>query len=85
VLPAECVRLHNLATAQDYAAALRMHEQLVPLHAALFREPNPAGIKFAASLLGICSDECRLPMVPLAQSSRDEIWQALLKAGASLA
>lgn len=57
----------------------------MPLHAALFREPNPAGIKFAAALLGICSDECRLPMVPLAQVSRDEIRQALVKVGALMA
>lgn len=85
VLPAECVRLQNLAAAQDYAAALRVHEQLVPLHTALFTEPNPAGIKFAAALLGICSDECRLPMVPLAQVSRDEIRQALVKVGALMA
>lgn len=85
VLPAECVRLQNLAATQDYAAALRVHEQLVPLHTALFTEPNPAGIKFAAALLGICSDECRLPMVPLAQVSRDEIRQALVKVGALMA
>ncbi|MDO8695766.1 MAG: 4-hydroxy-tetrahydrodipicolinate synthase [Pseudomonas sp.] len=85
VLPAECVRLQNLATAQDYVAALRVHEQLVPLHAALFAEPSPAGIKFAAALLGICSDECRLPMVPLTQSSQEAIRQALAKVGATLA
>ena len=85
VLPAECVRLQHLATAQDYVAALRVHEQLVPLHAALFAEPSPAGIKFAAALLGICSDECRLPMVPLTQSSQEAIRQALAKVGATLA
>jgi 4-hydroxy-tetrahydrodipicolinate synthase len=77
VLPAHCARLQQLTAAQDFAAALRLHEQLMPLFAALFVEPNPAGIKYAASLLGLCSAECRLPMVPLTVSSQAQIRQAL--------
>jgi 4-hydroxy-tetrahydrodipicolinate synthase len=82
VLPAHCVRLQQLTTAQDFAAALRLHEQLMPLYTALFVEPNPAGIKFAAALLDLCSAECRLPMVPLSASTQEQIRQALLKLGA---
>jgi 4-hydroxy-tetrahydrodipicolinate synthase len=85
VLPAHCVRLQQLTAAQDFAGALRLHEQLMPLYAALFVEPSPAGIKFAASLLGLCSAECRLPMVPLTPNTRDGISQALLKLGVALA
>jgi 4-hydroxy-tetrahydrodipicolinate synthase len=77
VLPALCAQLQNLCAAGDYAAALRVHELLVPVHAALFREPNPAGIKYAACVLGLCYEECRLPMVPLAQASRLAIREAL--------
>jgi 4-hydroxy-tetrahydrodipicolinate synthase len=36
----------------------------MPLHEALFAEPSPAGVKYAASRLGLCSECCRLPMVP---------------------
>jgi 4-hydroxy-tetrahydrodipicolinate synthase len=77
VLPALCAELQDLCAKGDYAAALRVHELLAPLHAALFREPNPAGIKYAACVLGLCREECRLPMVPLSQASRDEIRAAL--------
>ncbi len=77
VLPALCTRLQSLATNGNYADALSLHETLVPLHAALFREPNPAGVKYAASLLGICHEECRLPIVPLSDPSRLAIRQAL--------
>ncbi len=80
VLPAQCAQLQNLCAAGDYAAALRLHEQLVPLHAALFREPNPAGIKYAASLRNLCREECRLPMMPLSAASRAAIELELAKA-----
>ncbi len=82
VLPAHCVQLQQLTAGQQFAEALRLHEQLMPLHAALFVEPNPAGVKYAASLLGLCSAECRLPMVPLAEATQQQIRHALLKLGA---
>jgi 4-hydroxy-tetrahydrodipicolinate synthase len=77
VLPAQCARLQSLCAEGAYREALSLHETLVPVHAALFREPNPAGVKYAASLLGLCHDECRLPMVPLSEPSRLAIRQAL--------
>jgi len=77
VLPAECSRIQELCADNDFAAALTVHEQLVPLYTALFREPNPAGIKYAASLMGLCEEECRLPMVPLSDVTREAIRQAL--------
>ncbi|MET1077665.1 MAG: 4-hydroxy-tetrahydrodipicolinate synthase [Pseudomonas sp.] len=79
VAPALCVQLQDACRRHDYALALRLHEQLVPLHVALFAEPNPAGIKYAASLLGLCDDGCRLPMVPLAEASQRSIRQAMLE------
>jgi len=43
-----------------------LHYELLPLFRALFVETNPIPVKTAASLLGLCSDEMRLPMIPLA-------------------
>ncbi len=42
-----------------------LHYALLPLFRALFVETNPIPVKTAASLLGLCSDEMRLPMIPL--------------------
>lgn len=77
ILPALCARLQGLCAAGDYAGALALHDKLVPLHAALFREPNPAGVKYAASLIGLCDEECRLPMVPVSDQTRLAIRLAL--------
>ena len=68
-------------TAGFYVQALGMHENLMPLHIALFLEPSPAGTKFAASLLGLCEAEARLPVVPLTKSTAERVEAALKDVG----
>ncbi|TXH68462.1 MAG: 4-hydroxy-tetrahydrodipicolinate synthase [Thiothrix sp.] len=77
IAPALCAQLQNACLNGDYQQALSLHEKLVPLHQALFREPNPSGPKYAASLLGLCSEEVRLPLVPLTEATKLEIRQCL--------
>ena len=43
----------------------------------MFAEPSPAGAKYAASLLGFCSEECRLPVMPLSEATRERIRSAM--------
>lgn len=77
VAPNLCAQLQKACAAGDYESALRIHERLVPLHAALFAEPSPAGIKYAMSLRGLCLPEARLPIVPLGPESRVAIEKAM--------
>ena len=77
VAPALVSQLHELCLNGDYAAAKSLQDRLVPLHKALFLEPNPAGAKYAASLLGLCSEECRLPVVALSDASKAAIRSAM--------
>src|ERR687893_280447 len=49
----------------DWDRGRALHYELLPLFRALFVETNPIPVKTAASLLGLCSDEMRLPMIPL--------------------
>jgi 4-hydroxy-tetrahydrodipicolinate synthase len=49
----------------DLARGRELHYRLLPLVRALSVETNPIPIKAAASLLGLCSDELRLPLVPM--------------------
>ena len=53
----------------------------MPLHQALFAEPSPAGAKYAASLLGICGPDCRLPIVPLTGATKAAIRTAMQNIG----
>ena len=49
----------------DWERGRELHFELLPLFRALFVETNPIPVKTAASLLGLCSDEMRLPLVPM--------------------
>lgn len=80
VLPAACAKMQSLCRDGNYLAAREIHDRLAPLHEALFRVPNPCGIKYAASLLDLCSEECRLPMVTVDEKNKRTIAQALASA-----
>jgi 4-hydroxy-tetrahydrodipicolinate synthase len=65
----------------DYAAALEFQDRLMPLHKAIFTEPGLVGAKYAMSELGLCSDEVRLPLVPLTDGTKKKVHDALRHAG----
>ncbi len=80
VAPRACAALQTAALAGDYATALAQQDRLVPLHAALFVEPNPSGPKYALSLLGRLGDAVRLPLVPLSEPARAVVREAMTHA-----
>lgn len=53
------------ADAAEIDRGRALHYELLPLFRALFLETNPIPIKTAAALIGLCSDEMRLPLAPL--------------------
>ncbi|MFZ5618143.1 MAG: 4-hydroxy-tetrahydrodipicolinate synthase [Pseudomonadota bacterium] len=63
VVPDLCAEMQAATLAGDYAAAVSLQDRLAPLHDALFAETSPAPVKFAMSLMQLCSDELRLPLV----------------------
>lgn len=73
IAPALCAQLQNSCIKGDFDNALSIQRRLMPLHRALFREPSPAGVKFASALLGLCESSCRLPIVGLTDSTKQEI------------
>jgi len=81
VAPALCAKFQAACAANKYEEALRIQEKLIPLHEALFIEPNPVGVKYAVSKLGMVSPDCRLPMVELRSQTKAKIDAAMLHAG----
>lgn len=57
----------------DYAKARMLQDRLMSIHKLMFREPSPGPAKYAASLLGLCSEEVRMPILPISQALRDDI------------
>jgi 4-hydroxy-tetrahydrodipicolinate synthase len=73
VAPAVVSDMVNALLEGDFERGRELHYDLLPLCRALFIETNPIPVKTAASILGLCSDEMRLPMVPLAGENLDAL------------
>jgi len=81
VAPRLCAEFQEATLAGDYAKALDYQDRLMPLHTAIFLEPGLAGAKYALSRLGRCRDEVRLPLLPVTDSVRRAIDEAMEVAG----
>ncbi len=81
VAPRLCAQLQEATLKGDYAAAIKLQDKLMPLHHALFVETSPGPVKFAAHLLGLCEAEARLPLVPVVESTKTAVREALVHAG----
>jgi 4-hydroxy-tetrahydrodipicolinate synthase len=81
VAPRLCAEFQEATLQGDYKTALKLQDRLMPLHHALFIETNPSPVKYAVSLLGHCKDEARLPMVPLMDSTKKAVKDAMIHAG----
>ena len=80
-VPAEMRHMVELAEQGDFAAARRLHNDLLPLMQVNFIESSPIPVKFAMAAMGLLEEIYRLPMVPSRPASRDRITQVLMEAG----
>lgn len=81
IAPKECAAFQDAWLAKDMALFAKLQSQLMPIHKALFVESSPAPVKYAASVLGICRDEVRLPLVPASIKARAVVDEALRQSG----
>lgn len=81
VAPRLCADMHRAWREGRPAEALAVHRRLLPLHQALFCETSPGPAKYALSRLGRCTDEVRLPLVPLGERARAQVDAALAAVG----
>lgn len=81
VAPALCAQLQAATLAGDYVKALEIQDRLMPLHQAIFTEPGLVGAKYGMSKLGLCSEEVRLPLLPLTDATKAKVDAAMQLAG----
>ena len=62
------------------AKANEINDKLMPLHNSLFIESNPSPVKFAASLLNLCSEDVRLPLVKITEQTKKIVKSAMSNA-----
>jgi 4-hydroxy-tetrahydrodipicolinate synthase len=81
VAPRLCAEFQAATLRGDYATALEIQDRLMPLHTALFVEPNPCPVKYGLSLLGLCTADVRLPLVGVTDETKAQVKAAMVHAG----
>jgi 4-hydroxy-tetrahydrodipicolinate synthase len=80
VAPKLCSEFQVSSTSKDLNLQKRakdINDLLTPLHKALFIESNPSPVKYAASLLKLCNQDVRLPLVKIMDSTKIKVEEAL--------
>jgi 4-hydroxy-tetrahydrodipicolinate synthase len=81
VAPRMCADMHRAWRDGELTTTMTLQDRLMPLHLALFCESSPGPVKYAASLLGKCSAETRLPICEIADASKARVKDAMVGAG----
>jgi len=77
IVPGEMAGLVEAFNKGDIKKAREMHLKMLPLFGAMFYETNPIPIKAAMSLLGIISDEIRLPLCKMGEENLEKLRKTL--------
>ena len=83
IAPKLCSDFQNFSKSKnnnEIKEAERINDLLQPVHKALFIESNPSPVKYAAKLLNLCSDDVRLPLVKVMDSTKEVVKKALVSA-----
>ena len=83
IAPKQCSDFQKFSLSKnnnEVKEAERINDLLQPVHKALFIESNPSPVKYAAKLLNLCSDDVRLPLVKITDSTKEEVKKALVSA-----
>ncbi|MGI8839505.1 MAG: 4-hydroxy-tetrahydrodipicolinate synthase [Caulobacteraceae bacterium] len=83
VAPGPVAAFYDACLAKDWGKALALQDKLIHLHKALFLDASPAPTKFALAHLGLCAEDCRLPIAPCAEAVKPAILAAMAQAGAA--
>jgi 4-hydroxy-tetrahydrodipicolinate synthase len=84
ILPGDVKRVVALYKDNKTEEARKLFYKLLPLCRAMFLETNPIPLKAAMEMMGLCSGELRLPLVPLSDENRTLLRKSLIDYGVKL-
>ena len=80
IAPALCASFQEFCSKGEFDRALEIQDLLMPLHDAMFVEASPGPVKYAAELLGKCGSKTRLPLVPVSETTKTAVRDAMIHA-----
>ena len=81
VVPAMAVAMTDAAKAGNYEEAARLQLAMIPLIDALFSQVNPIPAKAAVSAMGFGQDYLRMPLTPMEEPFRTNLYEQMRKLG----
>ena len=81
VAPKICSEIQKAWKERNIELVQKLNLRLSNLHHALFVESSPGPIKYAASLLGLCKPETRLPLSPINDNTKAIVKKSMQEAG----
>jgi 4-hydroxy-tetrahydrodipicolinate synthase len=81
VAPDGCAAFFDACMAGNWESARDWQDRLVRLHKSLFLDASPSPTKFALAHLGLCAEDCRLPITACADGVKPVILDAMREAG----
>ncbi len=81
LLPTQTAQLCASAAAQDASVLSAVEQEIAPVLKQLSMLPNPVGIKWMMSQMGLISDGIRLPLIELASQYHSDTKHAMHAAG----
>ena len=84
ILPEAVAEMVDAYFKGDLIKAKKLHYRMFPLCRALFTETNPIPVKRAMKLLGLCSDELRLPLCEMQEANEKKLIKAMKDYGLSV-
>lgn len=72
-IPAEMARMTNTALAGEWDSARKINRQYFRLMQANFWETSPGPVKAVLAMMGRIAEEYRLPMTPIASTTRERL------------
>ena len=77
VAPKLCSEMQLAWRQKEIKKAQELNLLLAKLHNSLFLESSPGPVKYAASLLGLCTSETRLPLVEISENTKKSVSDSL--------
>lgn len=84
LLPKESSEMCRLFREGDVKTAAEMQLKYIPLINALFSEVNPIPVKAAMAKMGFCEDYLRLPLTPMEDAARENLYAQMKNAGINI-
>ncbi len=75
--PALMSRMVNLALAENWHEARKLHYRLLPLMEVNFIESSPGPVKAGLAMMNLIGENYRLPLVPIQEKSRERLREVL--------